>query len=124
MFQPLVAVSTDVKHFDNYDWHAVPKQYLEAAIAGAGVFEIFLAVFFDAWCRLFGRGATAAIERSTRHKGLRCLAVGILVGEFEQWIGLQQAFQFLVQLLARQLQQADRLLQLRRQCQVLRKFEL
>ncbi|TIP35012.1 MAG: gamma-glutamyl-gamma-aminobutyrate hydrolase family protein, partial [Mesorhizobium sp.] len=29
MKQPLVAVSTDVRQFDNYTWHAAPQQYLE-----------------------------------------------------------------------------------------------
>ncbi|MEW9834080.1 gamma-glutamyl-gamma-aminobutyrate hydrolase family protein [Mesorhizobium marinum] len=47
MLQPLVAVSTDVKHFENYDWHATPKQYLEAAIAGAGVFPVLVPSFGD-----------------------------------------------------------------------------
>ena len=31
MHQPLVAVSTDVRQFENYTWHAAPQQYLEAA---------------------------------------------------------------------------------------------
>ena len=47
MLQPLVAVSTDVKHLDNYDWHAAPKQYIEAAIAGAGVFPVLVPSFGD-----------------------------------------------------------------------------
>ena len=47
MLQPLVAVSTDVKHFDNYDCHAAPKQYLEAAIAAAGVFPVLVPSFGD-----------------------------------------------------------------------------
>jgi putative glutamine amidotransferase len=47
MLQPLVAVSTDVKHVDNYDWHAAPKQYLEAAIAAAGVFPVLVPSFGD-----------------------------------------------------------------------------
>jgi putative glutamine amidotransferase len=42
MRQPLVAVSTDVRQFDNYSWHAAPAQYLEAAIAGAGVFPLLV----------------------------------------------------------------------------------
>ncbi len=45
MFQPLVAISTDVKHVDNYDWHATPRQYIEAAIAGAGVFPVLVPSF-------------------------------------------------------------------------------
>ena len=45
--QPLVAVSTDVRQFDNYTWHAAPRQYLEAAIAGAGVFPVLVPSFGD-----------------------------------------------------------------------------
>ncbi|WP_144379060.1 gamma-glutamyl-gamma-aminobutyrate hydrolase family protein [Mesorhizobium amorphae] len=47
MQQPLVAVSTDVRQFDNYTWHAAPRQYLEAAIAGAGVFPVLVPSFGD-----------------------------------------------------------------------------
>lgn len=47
MLQPLVAVSTDVRQFDNNTWHAAPKQYLEAAIAGAGVFPLLVPSFGD-----------------------------------------------------------------------------
>ena len=47
MIQPLVAVSTDVRHVDNYTWHAAPQQYLEAAIAGAGVFPLLVPSFGD-----------------------------------------------------------------------------
>ncbi|KQZ93934.1 glutamine amidotransferase [Mesorhizobium sp. Root157] len=42
MLQPLVAVSTDVKQFENYTWHATPQQYLEAAITGAGVLPVLV----------------------------------------------------------------------------------
>lgn len=42
MPQPLVAVSTDVKDFENYTWHATPEQYLEAAISVAGVFPVLV----------------------------------------------------------------------------------
>ncbi|MBZ9898376.1 MULTISPECIES: gamma-glutamyl-gamma-aminobutyrate hydrolase family protein [unclassified Mesorhizobium] len=45
MQQPLVAISTDVRQFDNYTWHAAPQQYLEAAIAGAGVFPVLVPSF-------------------------------------------------------------------------------
>lgn len=45
--QPLVAVSTDVRQFDNYTWHAVPQQYIEAAIAGSGVFPVLVPSFGD-----------------------------------------------------------------------------
>lgn len=47
MQQPLVAISTDVRQFDNYTWHAAPQQYLEAAIAGAGVFPLLVPSFGD-----------------------------------------------------------------------------
>lgn len=42
MTQPLVAVSTDVKQFENYTWHAAPQQYLEAALSAAGVFPLLV----------------------------------------------------------------------------------
>jgi len=45
MHQPLVAVSTDVKEFDNYTWHAAPEQYLEAALSAAGVFPVLVPSF-------------------------------------------------------------------------------
>ncbi len=47
MHQPLVAISTDVRQFDNYTWHAAPQQYLEAAISGAGVFPVLVPSFGD-----------------------------------------------------------------------------
>ena len=47
IMQPLVAVSTDVRQFDNYTWHAAPRQYLDAAIAGAGVFPLLVPSFGD-----------------------------------------------------------------------------
>ena len=47
MLQPLVAVSTDVRQFDNYTWHAAPQQYIEAALAGAGVFPVLVPSFGD-----------------------------------------------------------------------------
>ncbi|MBN9071064.1 MAG: gamma-glutamyl-gamma-aminobutyrate hydrolase family protein [Rhizobiales bacterium] len=47
MMQPLVAVSTDVKQFENYTWHAAPRQYIEAAIDGAGVFPVLVPSFGD-----------------------------------------------------------------------------
>ena len=43
--QPLVAVSTDVRQFENYTWHAAPLQYLEAAISAAGVFPVLVPSF-------------------------------------------------------------------------------
>ncbi len=47
MHQPLVAVSTDVRQFENYTWHAAPQQYLEAALATAGVFPLLVPSFGD-----------------------------------------------------------------------------
>jgi putative glutamine amidotransferase len=47
IMQPLVAISTDVKVFENYTWHATPQQYLEAAITGAGVFPVLVPSFGD-----------------------------------------------------------------------------
>lgn len=47
MLQPLVAVSTDVKSFENYTWHATPQQYLDAAITAAGVFPVLVPSFGD-----------------------------------------------------------------------------
>ena len=47
MLQPLVAVSTDVKPFENYVWHATPRQYIEAAISAAGVFPVLVPSFGD-----------------------------------------------------------------------------
>lgn len=45
MKQPLVAVSTDIRHFEKYTWHAAPDQYLEAAIAVAGVLPVLVPSF-------------------------------------------------------------------------------
>src|SRR6476659_8855195 len=45
MSQPLIAVATDVRAFDNYVWHAAPQQYLEAAVAVAGVLPVLVPSF-------------------------------------------------------------------------------
>lgn len=42
MAQPLVAVQTDVKLFENYTWHAAPQQYLQAALSVANVFPVLV----------------------------------------------------------------------------------
>jgi putative glutamine amidotransferase len=47
MHQPLIAVSTDVRQFENYTWHATPQQYLEAALSAAGVFPLLVPSFGD-----------------------------------------------------------------------------
>lgn len=45
MSQPVVAVSTDVRQFENYTWHATPRQYLDAAISVAGVLPLLVPSF-------------------------------------------------------------------------------
>lgn len=45
MRQPLVAVSTDVRQFENYVWHAAPQQYLEAALSTAHVLPVMVPSF-------------------------------------------------------------------------------
>lgn len=45
MRQPLVAVSTDVRQFDNYVWHAAPQQYLEATLSVARVLPVMVPSF-------------------------------------------------------------------------------
>ncbi|MFZ1682118.1 MAG: gamma-glutamyl-gamma-aminobutyrate hydrolase family protein [Rhizobiaceae bacterium] len=47
MNRPVVAVSTDVRAFENYIWHAAPRQYIEAAIVGAGVTPLLVPSFGD-----------------------------------------------------------------------------
>lgn len=47
MRQPLVAVSTDVRQFENYVWHAAPQQYLEAALSAANVLPVMVPSFGD-----------------------------------------------------------------------------
>lgn len=45
MNQPIVAVSTDVRQFENYTWHAAPRQYLDAAITVADVLPLLVPSF-------------------------------------------------------------------------------
>ena len=45
MTKPLVAVPTDVREFDNYIWHGVPKPYLDAAVHAASVTPLSLPSF-------------------------------------------------------------------------------
>lgn len=47
MRQPLVAVSTDIRQFENYTWHAAPDQYLEAALTASGVLPLMVPSFGD-----------------------------------------------------------------------------
>lgn len=48
MHKPLIAVTSDVRHFDNYTWHAVPAQYLRAALEQAGVCPLVVPSFGEA----------------------------------------------------------------------------
>lgn len=45
MTQPIVAVATDVRQFENYTWHGTPRQYLDAAISVAGVLPLLVPSF-------------------------------------------------------------------------------
>ena len=47
MIKPLVAVSTDVRHFETYVWHAAPQQYLEATLSAADVLPVMVPSFGD-----------------------------------------------------------------------------
>lgn len=47
MTQPIVAVSTDIRSFENYTWHATPDQYLEAALVKSGVLPLLVPAFGD-----------------------------------------------------------------------------
>jgi putative glutamine amidotransferase len=46
--RPLIAVTSDVRAFDIYTWHATPEQYLAAAIEGAKVTPLLVPCFGDA----------------------------------------------------------------------------
>ena len=59
MRQPLVAVSTDVRQFENYTWHAAPRQYLEAAVSAAGVLPVMVPSFGE---RLDLDGLLASVD--------------------------------------------------------------
>lgn len=45
MRQPLVAITSDVRTFENYTWHAAPDQYLMAAYDAAGVIPLIVPSF-------------------------------------------------------------------------------
>ena len=45
MRQPLVAITSDVRTFENYTWHAAPDQYLMAAYEAAGVIPLIVPSF-------------------------------------------------------------------------------
>lgn len=43
--QPIVAIVADRREFDNYQWHAVPHQYLAAVFQVAGVLPLMVPAF-------------------------------------------------------------------------------
>lgn len=45
MNRPLVAVSSDVREFDDYRWHVAPETYLKAVFHGSGVLPMILPSF-------------------------------------------------------------------------------
>ena len=45
MTAPVVLVSTDVRHFQGYDWHEAPSTYLEATLARSGAIPLLLPSF-------------------------------------------------------------------------------
>ena len=47
MLKPLVAVTTDVKEFDGYTWHATPEQYLKAVLTASNVLPVQVPSFGD-----------------------------------------------------------------------------
>jgi len=42
MMKPLVVLPADIRHFDRYDWHATPRQYVAAASEAAGVMPLIV----------------------------------------------------------------------------------
>jgi putative glutamine amidotransferase len=47
MSQPIVAVSSDLKHFENYTWHAAPNQYLDALLKVSDALPVVVPSFGD-----------------------------------------------------------------------------
>ncbi|GKX34972.1 MAG: gamma-glutamyl-gamma-aminobutyrate hydrolase [Rhizobiaceae bacterium MnEN-MB40S] len=45
MTKPIVALPADVKHADGYDWHASPRQYVDAALKAADVVPLIVPAF-------------------------------------------------------------------------------
>ncbi|WP_246727807.1 gamma-glutamyl-gamma-aminobutyrate hydrolase family protein [Chelativorans sp. Marseille-P2723] len=74
IIQPLVAVSTDVREFEKYTWHATPEQYLEAAVSVAGVLPLLLPSFADRlnfdWLLSSVDGVLLTGSKSNVHPGL------------------------------------------------------
>lgn len=47
MSTPVVLVSSDVRHFQGYDWHAAPSTYLDATLARTGAVPLVLPSYGD-----------------------------------------------------------------------------
>ena len=45
MTKPIVALPADVKHAEGYDWHASPRQYVDAALKAADVVPLIVPAF-------------------------------------------------------------------------------
>lgn len=45
--RPLIAVTADIRNFDNYNWHCVPDQYVRAAVKGSGLTPLMVTNFGD-----------------------------------------------------------------------------
>lgn len=43
--QPVIAVPADIREFQSYFWHAVPEQYLNAALLGSDVLPLIVPAF-------------------------------------------------------------------------------
>jgi len=44
---PLVAVTSDVKFIDIYDWHATPRTYIDALVKHAGLTPVIIPSLAD-----------------------------------------------------------------------------
>lgn len=45
--KPVIAVTADIREFDNYLWHCVPDQYVKAALLGSGLTPLMVTNFGD-----------------------------------------------------------------------------
>lgn len=48
MQKPVIAVTADIREFDNYSWHCVPEQYVNAAMDGAKLTPLMVTNLGDA----------------------------------------------------------------------------
>ena len=96
---------------------------IHAAVAVEFFAALFLAIVFVGR-RGFGRRGVAVDRRFARRIFVLRAIFGVGFRQFEQRVGLQRLTQLHLQLDAGQLQQPDRLLQLRRQGELLMEAEL